>query len=223
MNINIYECLKGAKIANGITVVIDVFRASNTIISCLASGAEYILPVGALEKAYQLKKENPNHLLFGERGGLPLEGFDYDNSPAKATKLNLRDKKIIITTSAGSQCIVNATLADEILIGSFANSQAIIDYIKNKKPAQVSLLAVGCNTTEPAVEDEECAKYIEAGLKNLKINFDQIKNQILQSDGANRLRTLNQKDDLEFALKLNTYDIVPRFDHKTGKIFNCNI
>src|SRR5680860_751918 len=103
MNINIYECLKGEKIATGITVIIDVFRASNTIISCLASGAEYILPVGELKKAYQLKKENQDYLLFGERGGLPPEGFDYNNSPAKATKLDLKNKKIILTTSAGSK------------------------------------------------------------------------------------------------------------------------
>ncbi|HZJ36452.1 MAG TPA: 2-phosphosulfolactate phosphatase, partial [Gillisia sp.] len=125
MKIEINRCLEGAKTADGITVVIDVFRASNTILACLAGGAEYIIPVGALKDAYGKKKENPDHLLFGERGGIPPEGFDHDNSPAKATKLDLNGKKIILTTSAGSQGIVYSKNADEILIGSFANAREI--------------------------------------------------------------------------------------------------
>lgn len=223
MNVQIYSCLGKASLANGITVVLDVFRASNTIISCLASGVEYILPVDTLKKAYQLKKEMPDHLLFGERGGLPPEGFDYDNSPAKAIKLDLRGKKVIITTSNGSQGIIKAVNADEILVGSFSNAQTIINYIKNKNPKKVSLLAIGYNAIEPSLEDEECAKYIKAKLENKDINFNKIKNQILQSDGANRLKKLNQENDLEICLELNNNNVIPKFDRTTGKIFNCNL
>lgn len=222
MEIKINSCLAGAKTADGITVVIDVFRASNTIITCLASGAEYILPVGELDEAYRLKKENPDHLLFGERGGLPPEGFDYGNSPAKTVKLDLNGKKIILTTSAGSQGIINATHADEILIGSFANAQAIVDYIKNHKPKKVSLLAIGNEAVEPATEDEECAKYIKSKLEGGNMGIDQMKDKILQSNGAKRLRKLSQEDDLEFSLKLDIYKVIPKFDRKTGKITDCN-
>ena len=143
MKIEINRCLEGTKTADGVTVVIDVFRASNTIIACLAGGAEHIIPVGELKDAYRLKRENPDHLLFGERGGIPPEGFDHDNSPAKATKLDLKKKKIILTTSAGSQGIVHSKNAEEILIGSFANADAIVEYIKNKNPEKINLLAIG--------------------------------------------------------------------------------
>ena len=222
MKIEINRCLEGAKIADGITVVIDVFRASNTIIACLAGGAEHIIPVGELKDAYSRKRENADHLLFGERGGIPPEGFDHDNSPAKATKLNLNEKKIILTTSAGSQGIVYSKNAEEILIGSFANARVIVNYLKNKDPEKITLLAIGNQAIEPATEDEECARYLKSQLEGRKMDLDQIRDKILKSDGANRLRRLGQEGDLEFCLKLNTYKVIPKFDRKTGKITDCN-
>ena len=222
MKVEINRCLEGAKIADGITVVIDVFRASNTIIACLNGGAEHIIPVGELKDAYSLKRENPHHLLFGERGGIPPEGFDHDNSPAKAIKLNLNGKKIILTTSAGSQGIVYSKNAEETLIGSFANARVIVDYLKNKNPEKVTLLAIGNQAIEPATEDEECARYLKSQLEDADIDLDQIRESILKSDGANRLRRLGQEDDMEFCLKLDTYKVIPKFDRKTGKITDCN-
>lgn len=221
MKIEINRCLEGAKTADGITVVIDVFRASNTIIACLAGVAEYVVPVGELKDAYSLKKQNPDHLLLGERGGIPPEGFDHDNSPAKAAKLDLSGKKIILTTSAGSQGIIYSKNAEEILIGSFANARAIVDYIKNKDPEKITLLAIGNQAIEPATEDEECAKYLKSQLEGIEMDMDKMWNEILKSDGANRLRRLGQEDDLEFCLKLNTYKVIPIYDRKTGKITDC--
>lgn len=222
MKIEINRCLGGAKTADGITVVIDVFRASNTIITCLAGGAEYIIPVGSLKDAYNLKKENPDYLLFGERGGIPPKGFDHDNSPVKATQVNLKGEKIILTTSAGSQGIVYSKNAAEILVGSFANARAIVKYLKDKNPEKITLLAIGNQAIEPATEDEECARYLKSQLENRKMDMDQIRDEILKSDGANRLRRLAQEDDLEFCLKLSTYKVIPKFDRKTEKITDCN-
>lgn len=222
MKIGISRCLEGAKTADGITVVIDVFRASNTILACLAGGAECVIPVGEIKDAYSLKKENPDHLLFGERGGIPPKGFDHDNSPIKAVNLDLKGKKIILTTSAGSQGIVYSKNADEILIGSFANARAIVNYLKEKNPRKISLLAIGNQAIEPATEDEECAGYLKSQLEGSSIDMNKMKEEILKSDGANRLRRLGQEDDLEFCLKLNTYEIIPKFERNTGKIIDCN-
>ncbi len=77
MEVEIKSCLDGAHEAEGTSVIIDVFRASNTIIACIGQGAESIFPIGDLDEAYNLRKQNPEYLLFGERKGLPPEGFDY--------------------------------------------------------------------------------------------------------------------------------------------------
>ncbi len=211
MKILIKNCLSGAKEAEGTAVIIDIFRASNTIIACLAQGASYIIPVGDLEEAYQLKRENPGYLLFGERKGLPPKGFDFNNSPAQAAQMKLSEKSIILTTSAGSQGIVHASSADEIVIGSFANVNALISYLQEKNPDKISLIPIGTEATREAVEDEMCAWYIKARLQGKKLNWEKLKAEILSGEGASRLIRLNQKDDLEFCLQLDTYNIVPKY------------
>lgn len=218
MEVEIKSCLAGAKEAEGISVVIDVFRASNTIIACLSQGADFIIPVGDLDEAYKLKKQNYGYLLFGERKGLPPEGFDYGNSPAESAKLDLRNKKIILTTMAGSQGIVHAKKSDEILIGSFANANAIIGYIKSKNPKKVSLVAMGLESHKKAEEDELCAQYLRERLLGLKSDFEEMKQTLLKCDGADRLRRLNQQGDLDFSLKLDTYNIVPKYDFELQRI-----
>ncbi len=218
MQVDIKSCMQWAKDAEGIAVIMDVFRASNTILSCIANDAEYIIPVATLEEAFSLKKQFPDHILFGERHGLIAEWCEYGNSPVEASRLWLKGKKIILTTSAGSQGVVNANLADEILVWSFANANAIIKYIKNKNPEKVSLIAIGLDSMEIAEEDELCWRYIRAMLLWENMDFDEIKKEISECSGADRLRSLYQEDDLELCTKLDIYDIVPSYNKETKKI-----
>ena len=218
MDIHISKLLKGAKSAKGITVVIDVFRASNTIISCLSNGAKQIIPVGEISDAKCIKNNNKEYILFGERGGVKIKGFDYGNSPVQASKMNLENDTVILTTSAGSQGIVYSVNADEVLIGSFANANAVVGYLKNLNPDVVTLLAIGNNATESAVEDEECAKYLKAKLEGQEVDINQIMKNILSSAGADRLRRLKQGDDLEFCITLDSSEIVPKFIRELGAI-----
>jgi 2-phosphosulfolactate phosphatase len=67
MNIKILQLLDGAKVAEGITVIIDVFRAFSTACYAVEKGIEKIYPVGNIEMAYELKKANPDYILVGER------------------------------------------------------------------------------------------------------------------------------------------------------------
>jgi len=218
MTVQIFSLITGAQQAQGLTVIIDVFRASNTILACLARGASSILPVGELEEAVDLKRQHSNHLLFGERKGLKPEGFDHGNSPAEASKLNLKGRDILLTTSAGSQGIVSAKKADEILIGSFANAAALVDYIHAQEPEFVSLVAMGKSGVEPAPEDQACARYLKAKLEGEEIDFKTLIQEVLMGEGADRLRQLRQWDDLEFCLRLNTTHIVPKMDRESARI-----
>ena len=218
MDVQIKRLLDGAKSATGITVVIDVFRASNTILSCLASGVDFIIPVGETTEALEIKKNNKDYILFGERGGVKVDGFDYGNSPIEASKMNLIDKRVILTTSAGSQGIVYSNNSDEVIIGSFANATAVVEYLKKRNPNKVTLLAIGNNATESAVEDEECAKFLKAKLEGENVDVSQIMKNVLNSDGASRLRRLKQEDDLEFCIKVDISNIVPKYDRELNRI-----
>jgi 2-phosphosulfolactate phosphatase len=157
MNVSILSCFEGAEKARGTAIIFDVFRASNTIIACIAKGAKTLKPVSTLEEAYALKKENPGSYLIGERKGLMPKGFDYNNSPYLISHTNLEGKDIIFTSSAGAKGIVSASKADELLIGSFSNITALCRYVKTKSPKKVSLIAIGLEGNEKAIEDEEFA------------------------------------------------------------------
>lgn len=216
MKIYIKSGLPGASKARGTGVIIDVFRASSTICAILAGGAKYIVPVNFLKEARQLKKDNPDYLLIGERQGLRPKDFDYGNSPYEVSRVYLNNKIVIFRSSAGSHAIIKAqkACADELLIGSFVNASALADYIKEQKPNEVSLIAVGTLELGPyrkAAEDQLCAQYIMGLLDGKELNFSKILREIQMSEGAERLRKIGQSKDLEICLKLNLYDnIVPK-------------
>lgn len=218
MEVQIKSCIEGARQARGLTVIIDVFRSSNTIIASMVQGADSVIPVDKLEEAYRLKKNDPQHLLMGERKSQTPQGFDFGNSPSKAASANLKNKEVILTTSAGTQGIVHAKAADEILIGSFANTASLLQYIRQKDPTYVTLVPMGFESSEKAEEDEQCALYLKEQLEGQPSDFEQIKKKILSCKGADRLRSMGREDDLHYALQLNVHNIIPRFNPKNQKL-----
>lgn len=162
MDIKIMHLLEGARAARGLTVIIDVFRAFSLECYFAAAGAAEIIPVGSEALCRQLKEADPSLLLAGERHGFTLPGFDYGNSPTQVEHADLTGKKVIHTTSAGTQGIENAVNADEVITGSLANAAAIARYIKLRQPEQVSLVGMGVETKKIADEDLLCAEYIRS-------------------------------------------------------------
>ena len=219
MEIKRYSCFEGAGKAQGVTLIIDVFRAGNTILSCFKQGAQYVIPVGNLERAYKLKKQNPDYLLAGERNSMPPEGFDFGNSPAEITTKDLSGQTVILTTSAGTQGIVYAGNPSKLLIATFANAKAIVQYIKKIDPQFVSIVAMGLEAREKAEEDEVCAFYIELKLQGIALNFPVIKEKLLEGKGAQRLIGIGKDDDLQYCLQQDTIDIVPEYDFEKGALY----
>ena len=164
MNIEIFHLLEGADQAQGLAVVIDVFRAFYLECYLFSRGAQKIYAVGREETAWELKREHPEYLMAGERGGVILPGFDYGNSPSQTEHADFRGKILIHTTSAGTQGLVHtcAAGADEIITGSLVNASAIASYIASRNPERVSLVCMGNSGIAPAPEDELCARYIRS-------------------------------------------------------------
>lgn len=164
-NINILHLIEGAKQAKGLTVIIDVFRAFSLECYLYDMGAKQIRPVGTIEEAFSLRQRIPNSVLAGERHGRKCDGFDYGNSPSTILEKDVAGKTIIHTTSAGTQGIVNASCASEIITGSLVNAKAVAGYIIARQPQTVSLVCMGNEGVKPAPEDELCAEYIKSLLE----------------------------------------------------------
>jgi len=165
MEVKILRLIEGARQAEGLTVIIDVFRAFSLECYLFARGAECVHPVGSIEEAWTLKKAHPEYVLIGERGGKKCEGFDFGNSPSTVPEEAIRGKTVLHTTSAGTQGIINAQKAEEIITGSLVNAAAVAAYIQKRRPEKVSLVCMGKEGVEPALEDELCAEYIRSILE----------------------------------------------------------
>ncbi|MDX8417945.1 MAG: 2-phosphosulfolactate phosphatase [Absicoccus sp.] len=184
MEINILECIEGAKQAQGLTVIIDVFRAFSLECYLFHQGAKRIIPIGNLNQAFALKAEHPDWCLFGERKGAKVDGCDFGNSPNEIAHLDFSNKTIIHTTSAGTQGIVNAKGADEIVTASLVNAKAVARYIQQKNPDLVSIVAMGNQGVCRADEDLLCAQYIKALLERKEFRIDQEVEALKKGAGA---------------------------------------
>jgi 2-phosphosulfolactate phosphatase len=185
MNIEILHLIEGAKKASGLTVIIDVFRAFSVACYLFDNGAEKIIPVGDIDIAYRLKEENPDFILIGERNARIQPGFDYGNSPTHIQHIDFSGKTIVQTTSAGTQGIVNARNADEIITGSLVNADAIVRYIRQQNPKDVSLVCMGYEGKTESDEDTFCAGYIKNTLEGKHFRTDNAV-ELLKDTGGKR-------------------------------------
>ena len=213
MKINILRFIEGAKQAKGLTVIIDVLRAFSLECYLFGMGAAGIRPVGSVEEAWSFKREHPDWLLMGERRGKKCEGFDYGNSPSSVNEEIIQGRHIIHTTSAGTQGIVNAVHAGQIITGSLVNAKAIAEYIRQANPDEVSLVCMGNNGVTIAKEDELCARYIKSLLENQPL--EDLEEQIggLQFDGGEHFfnpltQEIFPEPDFWLCMKHDIFDFV---------------
>ncbi len=194
MKINILHLIEGAKQAEGLTVIIDVFRAISLECYLYDMGVKEIRPIGSVEEAFALNKQLPESVLIGERHGKKCEGFDFGNSPSTVLPEAVKGKTILHTTSAGTQGIVNATGASEIITGSLVNAKAVAEYIKKRNPEVVSLVCMGNEGVRPAAEDELCAEYIKSLLEGAELPKFAQRVTDLQRHGGEHFFDENRQD-----------------------------
>lgn len=220
MNIRILQLLDGAKSASGLTVIIDVFRAFSTACYASEKGIKKIYPVGDIDLAYHLKNENPDFVLVGERNEQKPKGFDFGNSPSQIVEGDISSNTMVHTTSSGTQGIVNAQNADEILSGSFVNAAAIVRYIKEKASENVSLVCMGYACEYPTDEDTLCAEYIKNELEGRPNDFQKMVETIRKGSGKRffdpEKQSWSPQKDFELCLDLNRFDFILKIEKERG-------
>ncbi len=204
--------LEGARKAAGLTVVIDVFRAFSTSCYLFAGGAEKILPVGKVEEAREIAEKGDDFILIGERGGKKLPGFQFGNSPSEIKGRDFSGRTIVLTTSAGTRGLKAASGAEELITGSLVNLEAIVNYIRSRKPRKVTLVPMGKAGEEPVEEDELCACWIKSKLKGEKLEEVSSKIDALKRSSGRRFfeedQTWSPKDDFYLCTRLDRFDFV---------------
>jgi 2-phosphosulfolactate phosphatase len=112
--------------ATSVCVIVDVLRASSSIVTLLERGAGAVVAAKDVAEARSLHESLPGYLLCGEAGGLPPEGFDYGNSPVQFSKLDLAGKSAVLATSNGTRVLsALAAEAPAVLVGCLLNRTAV--------------------------------------------------------------------------------------------------
>jgi 2-phosphosulfolactate phosphatase len=201
-----------------IVVVVDIFRATSTMMAALANGVNSILPVADLEACRALAANG--YIIAGERNGLPAPGFELGNSPIAYLEGKYEGQKIAMTTTNGTLAIEKSIPnSAKVLIGAFVNLQATADYLLSL-PNDVVIHCAGWK----GKFNLEDSLYAGALISRMGINTDcdagiamstlfekqqnNLKGFLSQASHAKRLQNHNIEADIDFCLSMDLYAIV---------------
>jgi 2-phosphosulfolactate phosphatase len=185
MDITIKEFVNGAREAEGVTVIIDVFRAFSTACYAFDNGIRRLIDVASPSDAFALREKlRAETLIAGEQDERKPEGFDFGNSPTEMLSGYLHGKTMIHCTTAGTIGILNATDATEVLGAGLVNAGAVASYITLINPEKVTLVAMGYRATLSADEDLLCATYIRDTLLGKEPDISREINNLQKGSGS---------------------------------------
>ncbi len=214
------------------TVVIDVLRATTTIVTALQNGAKEIIPVSSIEFAMKISGSG-QMLLGGERNAEKIDGFTFGNSPLEYTEEAVKGKSIILFTTNGSKALVKAKFSSNLFVASFNNAKSVVNQVL-KENDDLEILCSG-NNGMYCMEDSVCAgaliKQIAEVNENIELddasntclilyekNKRRIKRMLSETDHGKTLIAKGFANDIAYASEENIYDIAPKFMEGVVKI-----
>ena len=215
-------------------VVIDVLRATSTMIVAFENGCAAFIPVGTIEEARALvaQKKDPDLLLGGERGAKPVAGFHCGNSPRDYSPERVKGKTVVMTTTNGTRTLVATRSGSGIFIGAFLNLSALAArLIESHRDV---LIACSGEKGVFCLDDTVCAGALIARLEErgvplrlreasqaARILFDRYGRDILGSlrncEWGQQLEKLGLGEDIPICAQLDCSHLVPVF--AGGRIF----
>ena len=221
------------------TVVIDVLRATTTIVAALHNGAREVIPVATVDFAMKVSGNlfSGMTLLGGERNTKRIEGFNLGNSPLEYTESIVGGKSVILYTTNGTRAIVKAKFSENLLICSFNNLASIARHLL-KLNKDVEIICSGTNGFY-SLEDSVCAGRLVSELTNQCESielFDSAKAVLAlnKSFGKSTLKLLKESEhgkllvengfeaDLKYCAKVSNIDIIPYFTSGAVKKLDVN-
>jgi len=208
--------------ATGVAVAIDVIRAFTTAAFGLAAGAERILLCGTVAEALALREHFPGSLVMGEVGGLQPPGFDFGNSPAALTGLDLSGRTLIQRTSAGTQGPVRAARAAAVFGASFVVAGATAHVLRAAalQLEEVTLIATGVRPEDNGDEDVALADYLQGLLRGDSPDPAPYLDRARRSAAAQKFYDPAQLDfpaaDMDCCLALDRFNFALRVTREEG-------
>ncbi len=229
-----FEALSQTDLTQTTCVVFDILRATTSMLTALANGAERILPVATIDEALVAKAKHPEALLCGERDGLRITAaqtggteFDLGNSPREYTAEIVAAKILISTTTNGTRALRACANAEHTIVASFLNLAATAEHLRAAPPKNLVLVCSG-TYENAALEDTLAAGALADALwekfnecddatqtARLLFNSAPVEETILQAKNAQRLLSLpDLADDVTFSLRHNAHPLLAVMDER---------
>lgn len=202
-----------------INVVIDVIRAFTVAHYAFINGVQGIIMAGTLDEAFSFKKKYPEFVLAGEVQGLPIPGFELDNSPVRLHQLDLRGKHLIQKTTNGVTATLNALNAEHLFVTGFTNARTTAEFIM-RKLLKDDTMTINLIASHPSGDDDlACAHYISEILQNSnRISADETIERIRKSEAAEKFFDEEKPEFLQEDILFCTKELLSDFVMKV----NCN-
>jgi len=208
-------------VSNKLVVVIDVFRATSAICTALNSGMKEVITVAAIDEAQKFCNTD-KYIVAAERNGKIASGFDLGNSPFEyLDNKELVDKSLVITTTNGTKAVNSIKHADIVLLASFLNVNAVLQYILKHK----NDIVIVCSGWKGRVclEDMLLAGMISSKLTlNNSFFYKQDSVHLVNELYTNHMHNINSylyksayckrmnlKKDVDYCLQMNIIETVP--------------
>jgi len=218
-------------------VVIDVLRASASILTALHNGARDVVPVADMAEASKIASNlDPSfYLLGGERGGERIEGYHLGNSPLEYTEAQVKGRTIILNTTNGTRAIARSRPARHLLIGSFLNAGRVVDFIE-KTNGPTTIVCAGTRN-RVSLEDTLCAGMMLYRLwdgqepdgvsdtaymafTQYRNDKDEMKIALRHCNHAQWLRANGYAKDVEYCLQADALPLLPYHKENRLVLFN---
>lgn len=224
--------LSAGEIQGRTVVVIDVLRATSTMVQALAAGARALYPVASIEEALRLAHSlgRDEVLLCGERRCLPIEGFDLGNSPGDFVPDRVGGKTLIMSTTNGTTAVSVAAAAERVVVAAWLNLSAVVDDLA-RSGAEPILLCSG-REGRFGLEDAVCAGEMVRALAEARPDAEWRLNDAAQAAlelarlhpdpaalfprtaAGHAIAAAGLEEDLAFCARVDLHDIVPVLDDR---------
>lgn len=218
---------------NFVWIALDVIRATSCMVTFLAEGGRSILVTDSIELALGEKAKDPSVVLVGERGGMKIEGFDFDNSPVALARHadRIRTAKGVMTTTNGTNLLIKLQKnSNRVLIGSLLNLTSVVEEAFEVACREhFDGIGVACAGKEGRLvaDDFYCAGLVvDRVLQSVGEKFelddaarvavswykanDDVINVLMQSESGRNILKYGKDADIRFCARIDVYNIVPK-------------
>jgi 2-phosphosulfolactate phosphatase len=203
-------------------IVVDVVRATSSIVQALAGGYERVLCCRDIDEASALRARlGGEAVVGGERNGVVVEGFDVGASPREFATGPVARTLILSTTNGTATILTAAARCQTVLLGSLLNLRAVTEAAK----AAGDEVAVFCAGFKGAfaLDDAYCAGRIVGELGGQRSDAA-LAAELIARSFSTALEGLNARTygppgleaDIEFCARENVLTAVPRFSRMVG-------